>query len=380
MTQSSFISIRAGALLAVFAFSACESGPRDVRERVSLSVEENARARSAEEWQLADNHPRQIMSDLRASADETAFRTFCDSLRELEARALQIYEPQLNDEANAGIFDGCREDLRGKLRAFHEENRLKMREKGLETQVDATRSQARLPLKIEVRDVSKGYVAVTGDVGPKEVVLTFDDGPDPSVTAMILRALEKYGVKALFFQTGRAALANPSVSRLVAESGHVVANHSLSHPYMGDINKCKSNQCREKWVPPEVAREEIRETHRILFETVGHVEPFFRFPFGAKVPELGQFLKDNQTAEFFWNIDSNDWNMSHSNEQVLESTLAQLQSKGRGIVLFHDVHQRTAEILPEFLRRLSEGGYTVVLLRASDDSLRVRHPFLQPLP
>lgn len=81
-------------------------------------------------------------------------------------------------------------------------------------------------------------------------------------------------------------------------------------------------------------------------------------------------------ANFLWSIDSNDWRKinpdktAHTNAQVIKETLEQLDQRGRGLILFHDIHERTIELLPEFLVQLKKKGYSVVMLQASDSRLK----------
>jgi len=91
-------------------------------------------------------------------------------------------------------------------------------------------------------------------------------------------------------------------------------------------------------------------------------------------------LGTNSTAQFAWNIDSEDWR-AQTNDEILKKTLAQIDELKRGIVLFHDIQRRTAEILPQFLRELYNRGYSVVLLQPADPSARYNSKLVKkPLP
>ena len=69
-------------------------------------------------------------------------------------------------------------------------------------------------------------------LAPKEVVLTFDDGPEPGSTGRVLDALARECVRAMFFLLGRSALAHPELARRALAEGHTVAHHTFSHPLL----------------------------------------------------------------------------------------------------------------------------------------------------
>ena len=68
---------------------------------------------------------------------------------------------------------------------------------------------------------------------PPRVALTFDDGPDPRVTPMILDTLARHGVKAAFFVIGAAVERHPDLLRQMHEKGHVIGNHTFHHHRAG---------------------------------------------------------------------------------------------------------------------------------------------------
>jgi peptidoglycan/xylan/chitin deacetylase (PgdA/CDA1 family) len=203
---------------------------------------------------------------------------------------------------------------------------------------------------------------VTGDTQEKQVILSFDDGPHP-LSKSVVSILDKVGVKAHFFQLGKSVQRYPEITQLIASRGHSIGNHSWDHPDFTTISF--DEQVRQ-----------ISDTNRIILNTIGWIDPFFRYPYGAKTSEMNEYLKDHSEANFLWSIDSNDWKKINSdrsirtNAQVIEETMNQLEQRGRGLVLFHDVHARTIELLPTFLSRLHSKGYKIVLLQASNSGLR----------
>src|SRR5438552_9310417 len=104
-------------------------------------------------------------------------------------------------------------------------------------------------------------------LNPKEVVLTFDDGPLPGRTTAVLAALEAQCTKATFFSVGKVAGGYPEILRDVAKAGHTIGAHTVNHK---DLSKMKIDE----------AKDEIERSFSIIHRAVGGpTAPFFRFPF-----------------------------------------------------------------------------------------------------
>ncbi len=185
---------------------------------------------------------------------------------------------------------------------------------------------------------------------PGEVILSFDDGPDPGVTPKILDALSEYGVKATFFMVGSMVKAHPETAMLVARAGHTIGSHSHGHENFASVSYESAVQSVEK------AYSEISEA---LKPTGKKLSPFFRFPYLSETRALRADFTDSGLIIFGVNVDSWDY-LKQSQDKILKRTLARLEAKGKGIVLFHDIHARTARLLPDFLAALQERGYKVV--------------------
>jgi peptidoglycan/xylan/chitin deacetylase (PgdA/CDA1 family) len=188
-------------------------------------------------------------------------------------------------------------------------------------------------------------------LGPKEVVLTFDDGPMPAVTKPILDTLDRFCTKATFFSVGRMAIAYPATTREIMARGHTLGTHTWSHP----LNL--------KRLPFERARDEIEKGHAAVTLAAGKpIAPFFRFPgLSDSGPLLGH-LQERGVASFTVDVVSNDSYISDG-DRLLQRTLREVETNNGGIVLFHDIKAATARILPRFLQELQERGYKVVHIR-----------------
>jgi peptidoglycan-N-acetylglucosamine deacetylase len=185
-----------------------------------------------------------------------------------------------------------------------------------------------------------------------EVVLTFDDGPVPGRTTAVLDALEAHNVKATFLMVGQMARNNPHLVREVASRGHTIGSHTQNHPNLAAMGLDRAMA--------EIEAGE-RSISGALVPTRHAAAPFFRFPYLADTPALRRHLAARGTVVIDVDIDSKDYFQSTPN-QVRDRTLQMLERRGSGIILFHDLHQRTANMLPSFLDQLRSRGFRVVHL------------------
>lgn len=196
-------------------------------------------------------------------------------------------------------------------------------------------------------------------LAPREVVLTFDDGPWPNTTAAILDALKAECVKATFFLIGENAKTRPELVRRTVAEGHTVAHHTMSHP---------SATLAKLPLDAAVAEIErgIKADEAAAYGASGASAngvaprvPFFRFPGFASTPKLLEYLDARGIAVFGADFWASDWNVM-TPEAELDLVLKRLDAAGGGIVLFHDTKTYTAAMIPAFLRALAERGYKVV--------------------
>ncbi|WP_072391707.1 polysaccharide deacetylase family protein [Hyphomicrobium sp. CS1GBMeth3] len=187
----------------------------------------------------------------------------------------------------------------------------------------------------------------------KEVVLTFDDGPQAKTTHAILDALDAECTKALFFSLGKMALGLPEIIRDVAQRGHTVGTHTWSHQ---DLRK-KSEQDAE---------DEIEKGVSAVRRAVGGpVAPFFRYPYLRDSQATLAYLGSRNIAMFSTDVDSFDFKRQ-SPEKLVETTMKKVEKRGKGIILMHDIQPTTAKALPALLTTLKKGGYKVVHIKAKD--------------
>ena len=200
--------------------------------------------------------------------------------------------------------------------------------------------------------VGRKHFRDTLPLAPKEVVLTFDDGPEPGTTPRILDTLKRECVQASFFLLGRSALAHPELVRRERAEGHTVAHHTFAHPLLDRM-------------PLAAAQAEMERGFSAVDNALygrsdaAPTTPFFRFPGFASSPALLDWLQQRGILVFGTDLWASDWNPM-SPEQQLSLVLGRLESNRGGIVLFHDTKKQTAAMLPAFLRALKTRGYQVV--------------------
>jgi peptidoglycan/xylan/chitin deacetylase (PgdA/CDA1 family) len=186
------------------------------------------------------------------------------------------------------------------------------------------------------------------------VVLTFDDGPWPENTPAVLKALADECTTGIFFSIGKHATYYPEILKQVYNAGHTVGTHTWSHAVL--TNKKLTDDQR---------KDEIEKGISAVKWALGGIAPapFFRFPALQHPPEMVTYLGERNIAIFSCDLDSFDFKARNA-QQIIDTVMRKLEKNGKGIILMHDFHKHTAEALPELLKRLKEGGYKVVAMRA----------------
>jgi peptidoglycan/xylan/chitin deacetylase (PgdA/CDA1 family) len=189
---------------------------------------------------------------------------------------------------------------------------------------------------------------------PKEVVLTFDDGPWPGNTPAVLKALDDECTKAVFFPIGKHATYHPEILRQVLAAGHTVGAHTWSH---ANLNGRK--------ITDQMAKDEVEKGFSAVKWALGaNPSPFFRFPQLEHNPQTMAYLGTRNIAMFSCDLDSFDFRKESTPDKIVNTVMTKVDKLGKGIILMHDFQKHTAEALPTLLRRLKAGGYKVVQMKA----------------
>ena len=189
---------------------------------------------------------------------------------------------------------------------------------------------------------------ITLPLAPREVVLTFDDGPRPSYTDRVLKALAEECVRATFFVLGRQARAFPAMVRQLQDAGHTIGTHTQNHP----LHR----------MSPARATAEIEAGIASTASALGSrqaVAPFFRFPGLYRTSAAEAYLRARGVMVWSIDVDSNDYR-GISGRTMVERVMSNLETSRGGILLMHDIQPKTAAMLPTLLRALKQRGFRIV--------------------
>lgn len=193
-------------------------------------------------------------------------------------------------------------------------------------------------------------------LAPKEIVFTFDDGPNPEHTPKILDTLDAHCIKATFFMVGRYMKLHPKIVQDVWRRGHTVASHTWSHPILSRMSYRSSvRQIERGFDAAENALAGLEDRYGVPAE----VAPFFRFPGLNHTKRLRSYLSAKDVAIFSCDMGTDDWRPI-SPWTLYKRALRMIEYKGSGVVIFHDTHHRTSYMLDKILTELARRGYTAV--------------------
>ena len=170
-----------------------------------------------------------------------------------------------------------------------------------------------------------GRTLIAGDDG-NEVALTFDDGPNDVATPQLLEVLARHEARATFFNMGNFARERPEIVRQVVAAGHVLGNHSMSHPRLSTQSAAR-------------VRQELAECSAVLEDITGVAVKFFRPPFGARRPYVLRAARELGLTPVTWNVTGYDWNPIGVEGILknLDAGIARNLRRGRGSnLLLHD--------------------------------------------
>jgi peptidoglycan/xylan/chitin deacetylase (PgdA/CDA1 family) len=196
-----------------------------------------------------------------------------------------------------------------------------------------------------------------------EVILTFDDGPDPVTTPKVLQALADQCVRATFFTIGQKIEDAPELARREVAEGHNVAHHTFTHP-QPTLRNMSAGAARADILRAMIAVERL--AYGVDFPAGEPKDlaglklhaPFFRFPGFADTEDLKRWFAANNVAIFSTDLWASDW-VPMTPQAELKLIMSRLETARRGIILLHDNRPWTAAMLPDFLRELKRRGYRV---------------------
>jgi peptidoglycan/xylan/chitin deacetylase (PgdA/CDA1 family) len=177
----------------------------------------------------------------------------------------------------------------------------------------------------------------------KCVALTIDDGPSP-YSEKVLTILKKKNVKATFFLMGKKVKLYPNAVKHMAEQGHLVQNHSYSHP---EFWKMSADQITSQ----------LKRTNKLIKAQTGKTPILFRPPYGETNATIRKVGKQLKMAQILWDVDPNDWR-DQDTDLVVKRVLKKV--KPGSIVLTHELYMTTLKAYPIIIDKLRAKGYVFV--------------------
>jgi peptidoglycan/xylan/chitin deacetylase (PgdA/CDA1 family) len=156
--------------------------------------------------------------------------------------------------------------------------------------------------------------------GSRQLALTYDDGPNDPHTLRLLEVLAKRGVQATFFLIGRYVQQRPDIAREIVHAGHIVGNHTFTHPLLTFKNE------RE-------IMEQLSACQAALQDAIGDHSDLFRPPFGGRRPAVLRVARKLGLQPVMWNVTGYDWNAPPA--AAIERKVAN-QIRGGDVILLHD--------------------------------------------
>jgi peptidoglycan/xylan/chitin deacetylase (PgdA/CDA1 family) len=165
---------------------------------------------------------------------------------------------------------------------------------------------------------------------PNEVALTYDDGPNDIVTERLLDVLAQHCVRATFFLIGRYVRQRPQLARAIASAGHLIGNHTMTHPWLA-------------WQSSFRIRQELTGCNAILEDTLGIPIRYFRAPHGARRPAVLSIARSLGLTPVQWNVIANDWQPIGAEEIAARTVRGIKQNQRRNSasnIVLHDGGQK----------------------------------------
>ena len=177
------------------------------------------------------------------------------------------------------------------------------------------------------------------------IALTFDDGPNATLTPKLLDLLAARHLKATFFVVGQNAADHPEILKRAVREGHEIANHSWSHPNLGKMSD-------------EAVRRELQKTDDAITAAIGKRPTLMRPPYGSITARQKKWIHEEFGYRIIlWDVDPLDW--KRPGPSVVTARILK-ETKAGSIVLAHDIHPPTIEAMPATFDQLMKKGFNSV--------------------
>lgn len=175
----------------------------------------------------------------------------------------------------------------------------------------------------------------------KKVAITFDDGPNPDYTGLLLDGLKERGVSATFFLLGKEVERYPKIVKEIYQDGHLIGTHSYEHVNLSNLND-------------SAAIEQVDKTNTAIYKITGEYPEYIRPPFGCWKCNLDY---ETKMIEVLWDVDPLDWKTSNS-DVIAKRVIDQV--KEDDIILLHDASESSVKAAFKIIDELEREGYTFV--------------------
>lgn len=181
----------------------------------------------------------------------------------------------------------------------------------------------------------------TEQILEKKIAITFDDGPNPDYTEMLLEGLAEREVCATFFLLGKEVEKYPDIVRDIYDEGHLIGTHAYEHVNLSNLND-------------KAAIEQVDRTNEAIKEITGESPEFIRPPFGCWKCNLDY---ETSMIEVLWDVDPLDWKTSNS-DVITKRVVDKVEEND--IILLHDASESSVVAAFKIIDALKKQGYTFV--------------------
>jgi peptidoglycan/xylan/chitin deacetylase (PgdA/CDA1 family) len=164
------------------------------------------------------------------------------------------------------------------------------------------------------------------------ILLTFDDGPDETITPLVLDALDEFNARAIFFVVGYKASQSSGIVKLIAERGHIIGNHTYSHP-------------NTSFPPFKKYKADLIRCQEVLYRLTGVKPHLYRPPRGV-VSFSGLLIAASLGLRtVLWSAEGGEWGLAKSDTADVIGESLKMSLSARDILLVHDNNIKVPEIL-----------------------------------
>ncbi len=199
---------------------------------------------------------------------------------------------------------------------------------------------------IEYNNIYKKYGGVFIGEAENTMYLTFDEGYENGYTEQILDTLKEKKVSALFFVTYDYVKRNDGLIRRMINEGHIIGNHTWSHPSMPDVSAedCKS---------------EIKKLHDYMVDNYNYKMTYIRPPKGEFSERTLVIAKNLEYKSIFWSFAYKDYDVNSQPDPTSAFNRITSASHDGAIYLLHAVSKTNADILGQVIDKWRDDGYKI---------------------